>query len=175
MFPPRMTQVAFFRTLAFASVLSACSLEPVGPEQAQTVPRLTLPKEVSVESVSEARSDGVEAFQRGNYPASVRYFEAATKLDPGNTDAWLGLAAAADRSGHFEISAGAYDQLFELLGPSVEYYNNRGFSFLLQGRLFAARIAFEDGLRFSPRNQTLMNNLTLVDKLEGRRLAWDAE
>lgn len=148
--------------------LTACALEPVGPERPEKVPQLVLPVFTPTVGARKAKDLGGNAFSAGDFPVAVRYFQSAVEQAPQDLDAWLGLGASADRAGQFEISSAAYARLLELSGPSVEYYNNRGFSLLLQGRLFDARSAFGAGLRLSPDNQTLQNNLELVNKLEGR-------
>lgn len=148
--------------------LTACALEPVGPERPEKVPQLALPAFTPSVGARKAKELGDNAFHAGDFPVAVRYFQSAVEQAPQDVNAWLGLGASADRAGQFEISSAAYARLLELSGPSVEYYNNRGFSFVLQGRLFDARAAFRAGLQLAPDNKTLQNNLKLVNKLEGR-------
>lgn len=149
-------------------LLSACATDPVGTAPPQTVPRLHLPLFTPEVSATRAKTLGANAFAAGDYPVAVRYFQSAADQDPQDADAWLALGGAADRAGHFDISATAYARLRDLAGASAEYHNNRGFSFLLQNRLQDARAAFRAGLQRAPGNETLQNNLRLVDKLEGR-------
>lgn len=149
-------------------VLTACSIDQVGVERPETVPQLVLPAFEAKVSADKAKALARSAFSASDFPVAVRYYQSAVEQAPRDVDAWLGLGASADRAGHFEISAVAYAELLELTGPSVEYFNNRGFSFLLQGNLFDARSALKAGLKLSPDNKTLQNNLQLVNKLEGR-------
>lgn len=154
--------------LVACAFLTACALEPVGPERPEKVLQLELPAFTPSVGAAQAKQLGLNAFSAGDFPVAVRYFQSTVEQSPQDLDAWLGLGASADRAGQFEISAAAYARFLELAGPSIEYYNNRGFSFLLQGRLFDARSAFRAGLKLAPNNTTLKNNLKLVDKLEGR-------
>jgi Flp pilus assembly protein TadD len=165
MFPVRPQRLLAVLSFIF---LASCSLQPVGPERPETVPQLDIPSFEPGVSAERAKTLGSSAFAGGDFPVAVRYFQSAAEQAPADLDAWLGLGASADRAGQFEISAAAHAKVLELSGPSVEYYNNRGFSLLLQGRLFDARAAFKSGLRLAPDNKTLRNNIQLANKLEGR-------
>lgn len=148
--------------------LSGCAAELVGPEGIQTVRVQPLPASVVLTDPQQAKSLGAQSFMQRNFGLALRQFQAAALLTPNDPEVWLGIGASADKAGHFDISAQAYAKALQLTGPTVEYYNNMGFSYILQGQLMAARRAFQNGLRIAPNNTTLRNNLSIIDRLEGR-------
>jgi len=148
--------------------LSGCASEHVGPAGFQTLRAQPLPAPVVLTDPQQAKIMGAQSFRQQDFGLALRQFQAAAVMAPSDAEVWLGLGAAADNAGHFGVSGEAYARVLSLTGPSVEYFNNLGFSYTLQGKLFEARLVFQDGLKIAPRNTTLRNNLSIVDRMEGR-------
>ena len=163
--------LAATRRIAFGTiivVLSGCASEHVGPAGFQTLRAQALPAPVVLTDPQQAKIMGAQSFRQQHFGLAVRHFQSAAVWAPNDVEVWLGLGAAADNAGHFGVSGEAYARVLSLTGPSVEYFNNLGFSYILQGKLVEARLAFQDGLKIAPRNTTLLNNLSIVDRMEGR-------
>jgi Flp pilus assembly protein TadD len=54
-----------------------------------------------------------------------------------------------------------------LTGQGFEYFNNIGFSYILQGKYPQAEDALERALDMRPGNPTAMNNLALLESIRG--------
>lgn len=158
----------FKKTTAFllCTGLLACAPDQPFDRQTTYLSPEALPASVPDVTRGTELQAGKQSFDAGQYGQAVRYFQKAADASPNQPEAWLGLAAAADRTGHFEISAPAYAQLLTLTGPIVEYYNNLGFSLMLQGRLDAADKAFQDALRIAPGHPTATNNRAILEQLK---------
>jgi Flp pilus assembly protein TadD len=105
---------------------------------------------------------GQVLFRDEAYGRSYNKFKAAINAHPGDPTALLGFAASADMLGRFDQSNRAYKQLQPIIGHRVEYYNNRGYSLLLQGDLVGARQHFLMAYEIDPSNERAVNNLELL-------------
>ncbi len=101
-------------------------------------------------------------FQQENYGHAARYFERAVEVNPGNAEAWLGLAASYDRIRRFDLADRAYRKAGEFIGHRAEYFNNVGYSYLLRGDVVKARDALLEAYRLDPDNLAVRNNLALL-------------
>jgi tetratricopeptide (TPR) repeat protein len=106
---------------------------------------------------------GMEHFNRGNYGLAERYFRDAVEKAPKDATAWIGLAAAYDRIGRFDLADRAYAAAVKLVGETTDLLNNIGYSYMLRGNYVAARQKFVQALRRDPQNPTTLNNLWLLD------------
>ena len=106
---------------------------------------------------------GQEYFNRGVYGVAQQYFQAAVEKAPKDVTAWIGLAASYDRVGRFDLADRAYKQAIKLHGETVQILNNLGYSYMLRGNLTAAREKFHEALMRDPDNQTIQNNVNLLD------------
>lgn len=104
-----------------------------------------------------------ERFQEGNFGLAQRYFQDAVEKAPKDITAWVGLAASYDRLGRFDLADRAYRSAVKLSGRTVQILNNEGYSNMLRGNLKAAREKFNEALDREPNNQTIINNLALLD------------
>src|SRR5260370_39345827 len=81
---------------------------------------------------------GIEHFNRGHFGIAERYFRDATEKAPKDPTAWIGLAAAYDRLGRFDLADRAYLYAVRLMGETTEILNDQGYSYMLRGDLVNA-------------------------------------
>ncbi|MER9745433.1 MULTISPECIES: tetratricopeptide repeat protein [unclassified Mesorhizobium] len=112
----------------------------------------------SDQAVAEAKNQ----FRAENYGNAGALFYKVTQLAPNDGGAWMGLAACSDRIHRFDLADRAYARAFKLVGPSPEYYNNVGYSYLLRGKLQDARSNFLKAYELAPNDPTVVNNLKLL-------------
>lgn len=105
---------------------------------------------------------GKVQFREGNYGKSYTLFKKAINENPKDPAAWFGYAAAADMLRRFDQSKKAYSRLQPVIGNRIEFHNNLGYSYLLQGDLVAARRSFLKAYDLDPSNETTANNLELL-------------
>ena len=106
---------------------------------------------------------GIEHFNRGHFGIAEHYFRDAVEKAPKDASAWVGLAAAYDRLGRFDLADRAYQSAIHLVGETPAILNNRGYSYMLRGKLVAARQDFLKAQKLEPGNPTIANNLHLLD------------
>lgn len=149
--------------------LAAC--EPVGVDPSMEAGANASVTGESPADVKYFRSDepmrvGIERFNEGNFGLAQRYFQDAVEKTPHNPSAWNALAASYDRLARFDLADNAYTSAVRFGGRSVQIINNEGYSHMLRGDLRTARAKFLQALRLDPTNQTVMNNLSLLDSSE---------
>ena len=132
----------------------------VGPA---TTPTLQDPDDVKYYRSDEPLRMGIEHFNRGNFGIAERYFRDATEKAPKDPTAWIGLAAAYDRIGRFDLADRAYFYAIGLVGETTEILNNQGYSYMLRGDLVNARKKFLKAYIREPNNPTIVNNLQLLN------------
>ncbi len=91
------------------------------------------------------------------------YFRDAVEREPRDLEAWLGLAASYDHLSRFDFADRAYARAKALGGMTARLLNNEGYSFLLRGDLVKARAKFVAAARLDPTNETMANNIRLLD------------
>src|SRR6476619_701442 len=97
----------------------------VGPA---TTAKLQDPDDVKYYRSDEPLRMAIEHFNRGQYGLAERYFRDATEKAPKDPTAWIGLAAAYDRIGRFDLADRAYPYAIRLVRKPKEYLNNQGYS-----------------------------------------------
>jgi Flp pilus assembly protein TadD len=132
----------------------------VGPA---TTAKLQDPDDVKYYRSDEPLRMGIEHFNRGHYGIAERYFRDATEKAPKDPTAWIGLAAAYDRIGRFDLADRAYTYAIRLVGETTEILNNQGYSYMLRGDLANARRKFLKAYEREPGNPTIANNLQLLN------------
>lgn len=132
----------------------------VGPA---TTAKLQDPDDVKYYRSDEPLRMGIEHFNRGQYGIAERYFRDATEKAPKDPTAWIGLAAAYDRIGRFDLADRAYTYAIRLVGETTEILNNQGYSYMLRGDLVNARRKFLKAYEREPGNPTIANNLQLLN------------
>src|SRR5207248_8777594 len=154
--------------------LTACATGDCGspaPPEAANVPDPGKPMTATVQErddVKYYRSDeplrlGIEHFNRGNYGIAERYFRDATEKAPRDPTAWIGLAASYDRLARFDLADRAYHSAVRLVGETTQILNNEGYSYMLRGDLYQARIKFMKAYEREPNNPMILNNLNLLN------------
>ncbi len=106
---------------------------------------------------------GIEHFNRGNFGIAERYYRDAVEKAPKDVTAWIGLAASYDRVARFDLADRAYYHAIKLAGETTEILNNQGYSYMLRGKLNAARKKFFQAYEREPNNPTIANNIQLLN------------
>jgi Flp pilus assembly protein TadD len=144
-----------------------CEATPVAVTPADVGPATTAtlqdPDDVKYYRSDEPLRMGIEHFNRGHYGLAERYFRDATEKAPKDPTAWIGLAAAYDRIGRFDLADRAYVFAIRLEGETTEILNNQGYSYMLRGDLVNARRKFLKAYEREPNNPTIVNNLQLLN------------
>jgi tetratricopeptide (TPR) repeat protein len=92
-----------------------------------------------------------------------KYYRRAVEATRQNGSAWIGLAAAYDRLGRFDLADVAYRRAVRLEGENYIILNNRGYSCLLRGDIRTARRLLDGpgclplAIRRSPNNIAVMD------------------
>ncbi len=101
-------------------------------------------------------------FRNDDFGYSAAYYKKAVELDPDNAEALFGLGASYDHLGRFDLSDRVYVALIKVAGPTVQYYNNVGYSYMLRGDLKQALISFRKAEQIDPDNIVVTNNIQLL-------------
>jgi len=128
-----------------------------------TTATLQDPDDVKYYRSDEPLRIAIEHFNRGHYGIAEQYFRDATEKAPKDPTAWIGLAAAYDRLGRFDLADRAYFFAIKLVGETTEILNNQGYSYMLRGDLVNARKKFLKAYEREPSNPTIANNLQLLN------------
>lgn len=110
-------------------------------------------------------------FHAGNYGLAERHYRRAVERHPENAESWLGLAAAYDQLGRFDLADRAYKNTLKLTGPIPAVLNNQGYSYLLRGDLASARRALDKALAADPNNPHVKGNLELLHQKQRQAMA----
>ncbi len=97
-----------------------------------------------------------------NFGSAERNFRLAVETAPQHPVAWLGLAAAYDRLGRFDLADRAYAELYRLEGRKASILNNHGYSYMLRGDLKKARDMIGEARAQVPGNPVVEANWLLV-------------
>ena len=118
--------------------------------------------EPTLPAMDEAYRVGRVNLAAGNSGLAERNFREAVERNKDDAAAWLGLAAAYDNLGRYELADRAYDQATALRGETLEIMNNRGYSFMLRGDGQRALNRFEAALALDPTNSVIQNNIRIL-------------
>jgi Flp pilus assembly protein TadD len=105
---------------------------------------------------------GKAQYRASNFASAEAHFRHATKMRPGDAEAWLGLAAACDRLHRFDCADRAYAKAISIAGATAEILNNQGYSYMLRGDTKRAHEKLMTARRRDPSNQYVQNNLLLL-------------
>lgn len=105
---------------------------------------------------------GKEHFRNANYGLAEKHFRAAVEQSQDSLEALIGLAAAYDQLGRFDLADRAYAEAQRIGGQTAAFLNNRGYSHYLRRDFKRARADFEAALRRDPQNAMARRNLALV-------------
>lgn len=150
------SRVAF--GLLVICALGACQTVPTEVVQNDTLgPALAGPSENEPGRLGQAHLD------QGDYGLAQRQFQDAVEKNPDDGTSWIGLAAAYDNLGRFDLADRAYRQAIRTEGETLEILNNLGYSNLLRGNRRSATTYFKRALKLSPGNSVILNNIRLLE------------
>ena len=98
------------------------------------------------------------------------HFRRAVESRKDDAEAWLGLAASYDELKRYRLADRAYAQALKITGPTPEFLNNRGYSYLLRGDLRRASQDLSEALAKDPENEKIRNNLATLEARARKRL-----
>ncbi|WP_162528217.1 tetratricopeptide repeat protein [Gemmobacter caeruleus] len=101
-------------------------------------------------------------FKSRNYGKAATLYKKALDVAPSDPEALLGYAAASDMLNRFDQADLAYRKLEPIIGTTVVFRNNYGYSLLLRGNLQGARKQFLAAYEKAPNNPQVANNLELL-------------
>lgn len=147
--------------------LAGCSAEVVQLAAFGEPHRASATHRGRIEKLPHAQliASGKSYFRDRDFGNAQVAYQKAVEIYPDNAEAWLGLAATYDRLRRFDQSRIAYRTLHRLVGGTSAFYNNQGFSLLLQSDVRGAINAFNRALRIDPSNEVAANNLELIRQL----------
>ena len=102
-------------------------------------------------------------FEAGNFGLAEKHFRRSVETHPEDAAAWLGLAAAYDRLGRFDLADRAYHELLRLEGRKASILNNQGYSMMLRGQMKDARRLIAEARAMAPGNTIIEGNWELVN------------
>lgn len=126
---------------------------------------LDLASTASVEPARSALQSGKLSYRNEDYGLAQQHFQKATEEEPFNPEAWMGLAAAYDRIGRFDLADRAYNQAESLIGPAPQLLNNRGYSYMLRGNAEKARSLLARARTALPQDETVNANTLLLEAM----------
>ncbi len=118
--------------------------------------------ELTLPAANEANALGRAQLAAGNAGMAERHFRNAVEADRTDGASWIGLAAAYDNLGRFDLADRAYERAVALRGETLEILNNRGYSYLLRGDGRRALAMFRRALALDPENAVILNNIRLL-------------
>jgi Flp pilus assembly protein TadD len=107
---------------------------------------------------------GKEHFRNGNFGLAEKHFRQAVEQSQDNLEAVVGLAAAYDQLGRFDLADRLYKEAVRIGGTSAALLNNRGYSYYLRRDFKRAREDFNAALRRDPQNEMARRNLALLGR-----------
>ena len=163
-----MAKAPFICVFIFGVLLAGCQTDQI-PPVSETIPATFTvqdPTDVQYYPSDEPLKLALEYFNRGSFGLAAQYFEDAVTKAPKDATAWIGLAASYDRLGRFDLADRAYGRALRLVGETTALLNNRGYSYMLRGKLVEARRNFLKAYEREPNNPTVINNLELLNSSE---------
>ncbi|MEO1200301.1 MAG: tetratricopeptide repeat protein [Pseudomonadota bacterium] len=101
-------------------------------------------------------------FDAGHYGLAEQHFRAYVERYGASVEGWIGLAAAYDQLGRFDLADRAYGEALELAGRTSAILNNQGYSHYLRGDTQTAHRLFLEALALAPADPRIMANLELL-------------
>jgi len=117
---------------------------------------------VSDTTADAALLDARAHFRNNDFGYSAAYYKKAVELAPKNAEGYVGLGASYDRLGRFDQSDRVYATLYAICGPTAQYYNNVGYSYMLRGNLTQALSNFRKAKALDPGNPVIVNNIGML-------------
>lgn len=146
--------------LATLSLLAGCT--SLGGAFGDTTAALVEVPSIQSYPADKALAEAKTHFGQGDYGYSASFYKRVVELTPNDPEGFVGLAASYDRLRRFDLSDRAYAQILQITGPTLQYYNNIGYSYMLRGNLPAARASFLKAQKLAPDSIVVANNLQLL-------------
>ena len=151
--------------LALPVLLAACQTLAGGDVAATATPQ-TPP----ADEIKDDLGLGKMQFRNGNYGLAELHFRRAVEEKPGLAGAWIGLAASYDQLKRWDLADRAYGEALRLTGPTAEFLNNRGYSYMLRGDIGRATQDLSAAAAKDPANEQIQNNLRALDARARKRV-----
>lgn len=144
-------------------VLSGCSAAGLG-RSAFGSNKLTVAEisNIGDYSADRALSEARAHFRNNDFGYSAALYKRVVELKPKDPQGYIGLSASYDRLKRFDLSDRVYASLYEISGPTAQYYNNVGYSYMLRGDLKQALNNFKRAEKLDPENVVVANNLQIL-------------
>ncbi|KAA6390962.1 MAG: putative stress induced phosphoprotein 1 [Streblomastix strix] len=107
----------------------------------------------------ELKEAGNKAFAEKDYLQALLNYTKAIKVDRNNASLWGNRAAAYYNLGIYEKAIEDSNYAIELQPKTSKFYWRKGISHLALGQNYAAKLAFQNGLRQEPGNDQLRKAL----------------
>jgi len=108
---------------------------------------------------------GKQEFTSRNYGLAEKNFRKVVEVRADSAQGWLGLAAAYDQMGRFDLADRAYDQLLELEASNPRVLNNIGYSYLLRGEYSKSRHYLNRAQSINPNLEEVQGNIHILEKI----------
>jgi tetratricopeptide (TPR) repeat protein len=160
-----------FQLATFACLVIIAALSGIFSDKAAAEPWPYIEREYGPRFYlgDEDTRSGRAHFLHGDYGLAEVHFRRAVEATPQNGAAWVGLAASYDRLGRFDLADRAYRRA-ALLAPSYVVLNNHGYSYLLRGRMQAAKTLLYRAAELAPGDPTIANNIAVMES--GQAYFW---
>jgi Flp pilus assembly protein TadD len=154
--------------LAGAIALASCT--PPGLVGVEADGQAITGSTVQTPPLDEIKDDlglGKEHYRAGSFGLAEKHFRLAIEKNAGSAEAWLGLAASYDKLRRYDLADRAYRRAYAITGPTPEFLNNRGYSYLLRGNLHKASIDLNEAIAKAPDDPRIQSNLDLLRRRAG--------
>ena len=168
----RMARLGFGlgATMMAAISLSACSSIIAGQSSfGSNRVNIAEIKDIGDYTADRALKEARAHFRNDDFGYSATLYKRAVDLSPKDPEGYVGLGASYDRLGRFDLSDRVYETLYAMTGPTAQYYNNIGYSYMLRGNLTAALTNFRKASKLAPDNVVIANNLQILSNAASKR------
>ncbi len=148
--------------------LIAAELYLAKGNSARAMPAFGSLTEIPEVSARANQGAGIAMILNGADEQGVAHLERAVEADPTLWRAWNALGSYYDSQGRWEDAAKAYRMALAEQPDEPMLYNNRGFSFFMQGRMDEAILDLQRALRLDPSLKPAQVNLRLALAWNGR-------
>jgi Flp pilus assembly protein TadD len=149
-----------FPLLALVLVLAGCN----ATSGDGSPPVVALPSPQPITDATDDVAIGKQHFRAENYGLAEMHFRRAAEARRDDAQAWNGLAASYDKLRRWDLADRAYAQVEKITGPTPDFLNNRGYSYMLRGDLRRASADLSRAAAADPGNERIQNNLRTLDE-----------
>lgn len=126
-------------------------------------------KDIGDYTADRALKEARVHFRNNDFGYSATLYKRVVDLSPKDPQGYVGLGASYDRLGRFDLADRVYETLYAMTGPTAQYYNNVGYSYMLRGNLTAALANFRKASKLAPDNLVIANNLQILSNAASNR------